>query len=113
MFYGERAFQINCDWLASLLVYTDICDCQIFISSHVIKFHIESKWHIYFQTFINLSSLFSIIDFMFKNTNICLEIKNDCVIYARYIDNIFIIFTGKEVKLNNFLTDLNMMHDFF
>ena len=39
------------------------------------------------------------------------EIKNDCLLYARYIDDIFIIYRGVEVKLNYFLTNLKMMHD--
>ena len=47
----------------------------------------------------------------FENTYIYPEIENDCLFYARYIDDIFFIYTGGEAKLNNFLTNLNMMHD--
>ena len=47
----------------------------------------------------------------FENTYIDSEIKNDSLFCARYIDDIFIIYIGKEAKLNNFLTNLNMIHD--
>ena len=47
----------------------------------------------------------------FENTHIYPKIKNDCLFYARYIDDIFMIYTGGDAKLNNFLNDLNMTHD--
>ena len=46
----------------------------------------------------------------FENTNIS-EIKNDCLFYARYINDISIIYTYREAKRNNFLINLNMMQD--
>ena len=47
----------------------------------------------------------------FENTYIYPEIKNDCLFCVSYIDNIFIIYTGGEAILNNFLTNFDMMHD--
>ena len=47
----------------------------------------------------------------FENTNIYPEIQNNSFFYARYMDEIFMICTGREAKLNNFLANLNMMHD--
>ena len=39
------------------------------------------------------------------------DINNDCPFYARYIDDIFLIYTGGETKLDEFLTSLNTKHD--
>ena len=44
----------------------------------------------------------------FENIHIYPEIKKDCFFDIRYIDDIFIIYTGAEIKLNNFLSKLNM-----
>ena len=44
-----------------------------------------------------------------KNAYIDQEIQNDCLLYAKYIDSISIIFTASDAKLDNFLTILNMM----
>ena len=38
------------------------------------------------------------------------EIYHDSFFYARYIDSIFLMYTGREEKQNNFLTKFNMMH---
>ena len=47
----------------------------------------------------------------FEETYIYPEINNDCLFYARYIDDIFLIYTGGETKLMDFLTNLNTKHD--
>ena len=47
----------------------------------------------------------------FEETHIYPEINNDCPFYARYIDDIFLIYTGGETKLDEFLTNLNTKHD--
>ena len=47
----------------------------------------------------------------FEETYIYPEINNDCLFYARYIDDIFFIYTGGEAKLLEFLTNLNTKHD--
>ena len=47
----------------------------------------------------------------FEETHIYPDINNDCLFYARYIDDIFLIYTGGETKLDEFLTNLNMKHD--
>jgi len=39
------------------------------------------------------------------------EIDSDCLFYARYIDDIFLIYTGGDTKLKQFLKDLNTKHD--
>ena len=46
----------------------------------------------------------------FVNAYINPEIKNNCLFYARYIGDIFIIYTGRKAQVDNFLTTLNMMH---
>ena len=43
-----------------------------------------------------------------ENMYILPEIKNEYLFYARYIDDRFIIYTGRVAKLNNF--PANMMH---
>ena len=47
----------------------------------------------------------------FKNTYIYPESNNSCLFYARYIDDIFILYTSRGANLNNFLTNLIIMHD--
>ena len=47
----------------------------------------------------------------FEETHIYPKINNDCLFYARYIDDIFFIYTGQETQLEEFLTNLNMKHD--
>ena len=49
----------------------------------------------------------------FENTYFYPEIKNDCIFYARLIDDILIIYISGEAKLNNFPTNLDMMPDSF
>ena len=39
------------------------------------------------------------------------EIDSDCLFFARYIDDIFLIYTGGDTKLKQFLKDLNTKHD--
>ena len=39
------------------------------------------------------------------------EINSDCLFYARYIDYIFLIYTGGDTKLKQLLKDLNTKHD--
>ena len=39
-------------------------------------------------------------------------ISKECLAYYRYIDDIFLIYTGGETKLIEFLTNLNTQHDF-
>ena len=48
---------------------------------------------------------------IYIETHIYPEINNDCIFYARYIDDIFLIYTGGETKLDEFLTNLNMKHE--
>ena len=38
-------------------------------------------------------------------------ISNDCLFYARYIDDIFLIYTGDECKLEEFFRNINRVHD--
>ena len=38
-------------------------------------------------------------------------INSECLFYTRYIDDIFLIYTGGEAKLIEFLTNLNTLHD--
>ena len=38
-------------------------------------------------------------------------IDNDCLFYARYIDDVFFIYTGGETKLTNFFNFINSVHD--
>ena len=47
----------------------------------------------------------------FEETHIYPKINNYCLFYARYIDDIFFIYTGQETQLTEFLTNLNMKHD--
>ena len=47
----------------------------------------------------------------FEETHIYPDIDNDCPVYARYIDDIFLIYTGGEKKLDEFLTNINTKHD--
>ena len=47
----------------------------------------------------------------FEEKHIYPEINNDCLFYTRYIDDIFLIYTGGERKLIEFLTKLNTAHD--
>ena len=46
-----------------------------------------------------------------KNLYVYLEIKNGGFFFKLNIDDLFIIHTSREAKLNNFLLNLNMMHD--
>ena len=46
----------------------------------------------------------------FEETYIYPEINSDCLFYVRYIDDIFFIYTGGELKLHNFLQNLNSKH---
>ena len=46
----------------------------------------------------------------FEETFIYPEIKDYCKFYARYMDDIFFIYTGGEEKLHDFLTNLNTKH---
>ena len=46
-----------------------------------------------------------------ENTLSYPEIKNDCLFYEKYIDDIFIMQIRGEAKLNNFLTNHSMKHD--
>ena len=52
-------------------------------------------------------NLFNIDNF----ENLYLEIKNHCLFYAEFMNDIFIIYIGGEAKLINFQTNVNMMHD--
>ena len=45
----------------------------------------------------------------FVSTCIYPEIRNDCLFYARYIDEIFIIYAGKTEQ---FSKSLNRVHDY-
>ena len=47
----------------------------------------------------------------FEETHIYPEINNDCLFYARYIEDIFLIYTGGGTKLDEFLTNVNSKHD--
>ena len=47
----------------------------------------------------------------FENINRYLVMNNDCLFNDKYIDNIFLIYTGGEAKLNIFINSLNMMLD--
>ena len=47
----------------------------------------------------------------FETKYIYPEINGDCLFYARYIDDIFLIYTGDDTKLKKFLQDLNTKHD--
>ena len=47
----------------------------------------------------------------FEETHIYPDIDNDCPFYARYIDDIFLIYTGGEKKLDEFLKNINTKHD--
>ena len=46
----------------------------------------------------------------FENTYTCPEINN-FTFHERYTDDIFIIYISEETQLDNFKTNLNMMHD--
>ena len=43
------------------------------------------------------------------NTYIYWGIKNECLFYARYIDDIAIIYTDREAKINNFIKNQNVI----
>ena len=58
-----------------------------------------------------VSALSTIYKDKFENTYIYQETKNGCFFYTRYIGNTFIIHPGGLAKLNNFLTNQNMMND--
>ena len=47
----------------------------------------------------------------FETLNIYPEINRECLFYARYIDDIFLIYTGENAKLTQFLIELNTKHD--
>ena len=47
----------------------------------------------------------------FVTLHIYPEINRDYLFYARYIDDIFLIYTGENAKLTQFLIDLNTKHD--
>ena len=47
----------------------------------------------------------------FEEKHIYPELNNDSLFYTRYIDEIFLIYTGGERKLIEFLTKLNTAHD--
>ncbi len=47
----------------------------------------------------------------FEETHIYPIIGSDCVFYARYIDDIFFVYTGSDDKLTQFLMTLNTVHD--
>ena len=47
---------------------------------------------------------------LFEETHIYPHIDEDCLFYARFIDDIFMIYTGGLDKLNAFLTLLNSLH---
>ena len=47
----------------------------------------------------------------FEETYIYPQITNDCLYYARYIDDIFFIYTGGQAKLDTFITHLNTVHN--
>ena len=46
----------------------------------------------------------------FENEHIYLYIKNKSILYLRYIDNIFMIWTGTKQELLMFLEKLNSKH---
>ena len=47
----------------------------------------------------------------FETLHIYPDINRDYLFYARYIDDIFLIYTGENAKLTQFLIDLNTKHD--
>ena len=47
----------------------------------------------------------------FEETYIYPLITEDCLYYARYIDDIFFIYTGSQAKLDTFITHLNTLHN--
>ena len=47
----------------------------------------------------------------FEETHIYPLISEDCLYYARYIDDIFFIYTGGQAKLDTFITHLNTLHN--